>query len=534
MRSFPLHVGGEDRDGVGWRYVMSADAMIADPRGSFKIKRSLELGREVREEDLALVAGRCAFGEDQDNLDALQAAARASRQLRRVPPAVRKEVGHSVHARILERSEEIIGVLVAEGHPRRLAEWEVEGMLQATTRQSLDWAFAQISQSFEDGERRILLTRKPDGVVCINPPQNAAGANSALGVMALLAGNALVVKAPKTAPLGVMHFFREIILPILSEHGAPPGTLNIVSGYSKRILNAWLASPLVDDIMFFGDSTAGLRLGEECMSAGKKPILELAGNDGFLVWRDADLDAAAEALTESFYGSSQICMVPKQALLHPAIAEEFTARFLAKVANIRPAYPSDPAAILSPVLKIDKFYDFLGEARQAGCEVLCGGDRIGVDGERALDGAFVAPTVVLVRGLEEARGLRCVREETFFPLLPLVILDGEDEETLLERALEWMDQNPYGLRNSLWATDPAVIETFTGGLSNGGLLKVNDSHIGFVKYLATHGGTGRTGGPFGELHYPLLRTSRLQGITIGMPASTAPAEGSQTFAETTG
>jgi acyl-CoA reductase-like NAD-dependent aldehyde dehydrogenase len=221
------------------------------------------------------------------------------------------------------------------------------------------------------------------------------------------------------------------------------------------------------------------------------------------------------------------------------------------------------------VLKIDKFYDFLGEARQAGCEVLCGGDRIGVDGERALDGAFVAPTVVLVRGLEEARGLRCVREETFFPLLPLVILDSEDEETLLEQALEWMDQNPYGLRNSLWATDPAVIETFTSGLSNGGLLKVNDSHIGFVKYLATHGGTGRTGGPFGELHYPLLRTSRLQGITISMPASaagtqasaagtqasaagtsaadadtsaaavgapatTAPAEESQPFAETTG
>jgi acyl-CoA reductase-like NAD-dependent aldehyde dehydrogenase len=534
VRSFPLHVGGEDRDGVGWRYVMSADAMIANPRKSFAVKRALELGREVQADDLTLVAGRCAFGEDQDNLDALQAAAQASRQLRLVPLATRREIGYSMHAQIDEHAGEIIEVLVAEGHPRRLAEWEVDGMLQATSRPSVDWAFEQISQTFEDGERRMLLTRKPDGVVCINPPQNAAGANSALGIMALLAGNALVVKAPKTAPLGVMHFFREIILPVLQQHGAPPGTLNIISGYSKRILNTWLQSPLVNDIMFFGDSTAGLRLGQECVNRGKKPILELAGNDGFLVWRDADLDAAAEALTESFYGSSQICMVPKQAVLHPAIAAEFTSLFLAKVANIKPAYPSDPDAVLSPVLKIDKFYDFLGEARQAGCEVLCGGDRIDVDGERALDGAFVAPTVVQVRGLDAARRLRCVREETFFPLLPLVIAEEQDDAALLEQVLEWMDQNPYGLRNSVWASDPAVIDTFARGLNNGGLLKVNDSHIGFVKYLATHGGTGRTGGPFGELHYPMFRTSHLQGISIGTPTSAVCAEESLAFAEMVG
>jgi acyl-CoA reductase-like NAD-dependent aldehyde dehydrogenase len=517
VRSFPLHVDGEDRYGTGWRYVIHADAMIADTRGAFIVKRALELGRPVEARDMAIVAGRCATGEEQDNYDALAAARRASRQLRRIPMKKRKEVGYGLNDRIAQKTSEIIEVLIAEGHPKRLAEWEVDGMLQATSRASLDWSFDQISQTFDDGERRMLLTRKPDGVVCINPPQNAAGANSALGLMALLAGNALVVKAPRTAPLGVMFFFREIVLPVLQEHGAPAGTLNVISGYSKQILKTWVNSPEVDDIMFFGDSASGLRLGQECLAQGKKAILELAGNDALLVWRDADLDGAAEALTESFYGSTQICMVPKQALLHPAIAEEFIDRFLAKVTDIRPALPSEDGALLSPVLKADKFFDFLGEATAAGCQTLCGGARVDVDGTPCLDGAFIEPTVVRVEGLDTARALRCVREETFFPLLPLVISADEDDELLIEQFLDWMNDNDYGLRNSVWAEDPAIQEVFAVGLCNGGLLKINDSHIGFAKYLGTHGGTGRSGGPHGELHYPLFRTSHLQGITFGSP-----------------
>lgn len=522
MRSLPLRIGDRDSEGAGWTYVIHADAMIRDVRRSFAIKRGLELGRDVPDEDLGIVAGRCAAGTDTDNLLALEAAAQAAPVFSRFSLDARKAIGYAINARIVAMRDELVDVLIAEGHPRRLAEWEIDGMVDVTGRESLDWAFEQIAQRFDDGQRSMLLTRKPDGVVCINPPQNAAGANSALGIMALLAGNTLVVKAPKTAPLGVLAFFREVVLPVLEEHGAPPGTVNLVSGYSKRILRAWVESPLVDDIMFFGESAAGLRLAEECIARGKKPILELSGNDAFVVWKDADLDAAADALLESFHGSSQICMVPKQAVLHPAIADEFVERFLPKVAGIRPAYPSAPEAVLSPVLKVDRFFDFLAEARGAGCTVLCGGDRVDVEGVRALNGVFVEPTVVLRRGLEGARQLRCVGEETFFPLLPLVVADDVgDDKALLERLIAWLNDNPYGLRNSVWAEDPAVVDALAIGVTNGGLLKFNDSHIGFVKYLGTHGGTGLTGGPFGELHYPLFRTSHLQGITFGRPRGSA-------------
>jgi acyl-CoA reductase-like NAD-dependent aldehyde dehydrogenase len=516
MRSYPLHIGGRDSEGAGWTYVAHADALIRDPRRAFAAKRAMELGRELDPAELSQLAGRCAVGGDEHNLEALEAAAAASREFGRLPMAARKAIGHSLNERVRECRAEFVDVLVAEGHPRRLAEWEVDGIVRSSSREALDWAFGQISQTFESDGHRMLLTRKPDGVLCINPPQNAAASNAALGLMALLAGNTLVVKAPKTAPLGVMYLFREIVLPVLEEHGAPPGTVNLVGGYSKRILRAWVESPLVDDIMFFGDSQAGIKFGNECVASGKKPILELSGNDAFVVWRDADLDAAADALTETFYGSTQICMVPKQAVLHPDIAEEFTERFVERVRAIRPAYPSEPGALLSPVLKMDKFFDFLGEARQAGCELLCGGARVGVDGAPSVDGAFLEPTVVLLHGLEGARDLRCVREETFFPLLPLVVADDlPGDEALLARLVDWIDENPYGLRNSVWARDPDVVDTFVRGVRSGGLLKVNDSHVGFARYLGTHGGTGLTGGPFGELHYPMFRASHLQGIAFG-------------------
>lgn len=95
------------------------------------------------------------------------------------------------------------------------------------------------------------------------------------------------------------------------------------------MLRDWLASPLVDDIMFFGDSEVGLEVGRDCVARGKKPVLELAGYDCCVVWRDADLDAATEALCECFYGSGQICMVPEWTLVHPEIADALLGRLVA-------------------------------------------------------------------------------------------------------------------------------------------------------------------------------------------------------------
>jgi acyl-CoA reductase-like NAD-dependent aldehyde dehydrogenase len=514
MRSYPMLIDGRDDFGLGWTYVVRASALIADPQWTFELKRGLELGSiELAQiEEGGEVVARCAWGDATHNERALEAAARASEVFGRFSLRQLREIAADFHRELLARADELVEILIVEGHPRRLAQWEVSGGINAVDELTRDWYYSQFQQSFTVNGRDLRLVRKPDGVVCVNPPQNASASNGATGVLALLAGNTIVVKVPRSTPAGVMFFYREVVQPVLERHGAPPGTLNLISGDTQRILKQWLASPHVDDVLFFGSSNAGLRFGSDCFAAGKKPILELSGNDGFLVWRDADLDRAAQALTECFFGSSQICMVPKYAIAHPEIAEQLLVKFTALASAIRPGYPEDPDVLLSPVLKQDQFFDFLSEARAAGCSILTGGERVDVDGTPDPGGFFLQPTVIRVDGLADARALSCVREETFFPMLAIVV-PSEDSPELLEQTLRFMNANAYGLRNSLWSSDEHVIETFVRGLSNGGLLKINDSHIGFVPILATHGGTGLTGGPTGELNYVILRTTHWQGIS---------------------
>ncbi|HEX8648100.1 MAG TPA: aldehyde dehydrogenase [Thermoleophilaceae bacterium] len=524
MRSYPLYVDGRPETGRGWTYVVDAAELIEDPRPAFRLKRRLEMGEldPAADECKGMLAGRCSWGADDENLRALAAAARASRELREYPLEVFKAVGRDFHEALLAARPEFVDVLVAEGHPRRVAEWEVGGILEACSPETLEFYFSNLEQEFSPPGRRVVLRRVADGVVCVNPPQNAAAACAALGVSALLPGNALVVKAPKSSPLGVMYLYHELVLPVCRRHGLPPGTVNLVSGNTNRILREWLDSPLVDDVMFFGDSQTGLRVGQDCVARGKKPILELSGNDAMVVWHDADLDGAAAALGECFHASSQICMVPNHAIVHPDVADELIDRMVAGARRLRPGYPDDADVVLSPVTKGDQLAEFTAQARERGCEVLTGGDRVDVNGERTPTGRFHEPTVIRVDGLERAAELRCVREETFFPLLAIVVPDERSDAELLDEVVDFVNANPYGLRNSLWATDPGVVSRFVGQVVNGGMIKVNESHVGFVPYLATHGGTGMSGGPFGELNYPVFRTSHLQGVSYAVHAQPPP------------
>lgn len=522
MRSYPLLVDGEPETGRGWTYVLDAAELLGDPRPAFRLKRRLEMGELDPAGCDGELAGRCAWGADDENLRALEAARRASRVLRETSPEVLRAVGLDFHDALLAARSEFVDVLVAEGHPRRVAEWEVGGILEACSPAALEFYFSNLEREFPVPGRRVVLRRVADGVVCVNPPQNAAAACAALGVSALLPGNALVVKAPKSSPLGVMYLYHELVLPACRRHGLPPGTVNLVSGNTSRILREWLDSPLVDDVMFFGDSRSGLRVGEECVARGKKPILELSGNDAVVVWRDADLDGAAAALAECFHASSQICMVPNHAIVHPEVADELIGRMVAEARRLRPGYPGDPDTLLSPVTQGDRLAEFTAQAREAGAAVLTGGERVDVDGEPSSTGRFHEPTVIRVDGLARAAELRCVREETFFPLLAVVVPEERPDRELLDAVLDFVNANPYGLRNSLWADDAGVIERFVGQVTGGGMLKVNESHSAFVPYLATHGGTGLSGGPFGELNYPVFRTSHLQGVSYGMGARAAP------------
>jgi len=122
--------------------------------------------------------------------------------------------------------------------------------------------------------------------------------------------------------------------------------------------------------------------------------------------------------------------------------------------------------------------------------------------------------------------VRCVQEENFFPLLPVIKVAGgglsvrEKDRKIYEEMLGILENNPYGLRISIWVANHYYLRKFLEDVHYSGLLRINSRHIGFSECLSTHGGIGKTGGPFGEMNYIWQKTSHLQGVSLTNPDPT--------------
>ncbi len=516
---YSAYIGGRDivSDSTPLVHTLTARALIEDTFTTLRLKRDLDLGITDPRAAGDRVIGACAVADEVLADLALESAAGAVAEWSRVSLADRIEVGRLVGERLLQHRDPLVEILVAEGTPRSAAEGMIMGIpFTSWSRETIEWCAGQLQFRRQDNEREMILRRLPDGVVCINPPQNAATVNALNGLTAMLSGNTVVVRAPRGVALSCMYAMREVVAPVLEEMGAPPGTLNAFCG--PPMLEAWLASEHVNDIIYFGGSKKGLEFEGQCVAAGKKPILELAGNDCCVVWHDADLDAAVETITQFFMNSGQICNVPNQVVVHPAIADELIARVIEATAKIKPGYPEDPDVVLTPVLGVDWFFGCLAEALAKGAKLLHGGRRLEVDGTPSSTGFFVEPSIVRVDGLHDARSMSVVRDETFFPLLPIIVpAFADSDEELLEEVLNFVNANAYGLRNSFWSQGSATISRCLEAITNGGNLKINDSHSGFLPFLPNQGGPGLTGGVFGEASHPMLRTTHLQAVSILRP-----------------
>ncbi|MCE0444999.1 aldehyde dehydrogenase [Streptomyces tricolor] len=333
-----------------------------------------------------------------------------------------------LRATIEEHQDELVRLLTLEGHPLELAKWEISGMRELTRPESAAYLRGQLHQEFTVGNRRNIVRRQPDGVVCITPPANAPLVSALLGSMPCRAATrpSCGRRAPhRTAsPTRCGTSSRRSS----TSSAPPPGLLNVVCGNPAPMLDAWIRSPLVDDVLFFGDVPNGLSWSAAASRRARSRSSELAGNDAVVVWKDADLDGAADALAESFYGSGQLCMIPNQAIVHPEVADALIERVAERAQRLRPGYPDQEGVLLSPVLRHDKFHDFLNDAVDKGATVVTGGHGMQLDG--TVDdsaGFFLQPTVLRVDGLKDAREVRAVREETFFPLLPIVVPESADD-----------------------------------------------------------------------------------------------------------
>lgn len=526
METFKLLVAGKDVDTGRYEYFPYADHVIADFSTTRKTIRELKQSQAPPDAERYVYARYCV-GDDHTNQEAMHAAHEASKVFRHFSPSRRLKIMNEIHRRLLTYKEQLIELMVIEGHPRKLSEWEFLGMESVYGEETLSFYKSELVKKVghENGEATYCV-RKPDGVVCVSPPKNAACSNSVLAAHALLGGNTMIVKPPLHAPLATMFLWRHVIHEAARKYGAPNGTINIVLGNSKIICDEWLSSPYVNDLLFFGDSDHGLEIGLQAFQAGKKPILELSGNDMLLIWKDADVDQAVVSLLDGFLGSMQICMVPKKALVHEHVYDEVEERVVAEVKKLKVGIPSNPDVCLTPVVRIPEFFEVLDDARRNGATLLCGGERVNHRGLPDKNGVFVTPAVLRIPDVEQAKSMKCVREENFFPLMPLIKVSCPQrqaktlkDEGIFSSMIDLVNANIYGLRVSVWVRSRPYMYKFVKHIETGGLLRINARHVGFSACLSSHGGTGKTGGPYGEMNYVWQKTTHLQGVTVGATTS---------------
>lgn len=517
LETFTLLVDGKDLDTGSYEYFPYADKLITDFQATREIIRKLKSGEKPKGYEEYVFARYC-INKSDTNIKAIEAAYKASQTFRYFSLAARRKIYDDMYNLLIKHKEEIIKLLILEGHPRKLAKWEFSGMEKGCAKETISFYKEQIrAEVGRHGKETLYWVRKPDGVVCLSPPRNASCSNSFTAALTFLAGNTLIVKPPLRNPISTVYLWKEVVHKALKRNGAPNGTLNIVLGNSDKIMSEWLSSPLVNDIMYFGDSTKGLEIGVRAFQNGKKAILELSGNDMLFVWKDAKLDQAVVSLIDCFLGSTQICMVPKAAIIHGAVYKNFEEKLLAEVKKLKVGLPSDPETYLSPVVKITEFFDFLQDAINKGAELLCGGQRVNYCDVVDEKGTYIRPTVLRIPLAEKAMQMKCVREENFFPLLPLVKVSGRSDKEIFEKMMSIANSNEYGLRTSVWVNSDYFTRKFIKNLHNSGLLRINSRHVDFSLYLATHGGTGKTGGPYGEMNYVWQKTSHLQGVSRTHP-----------------
>ncbi|HHH26978.1 MAG TPA: aldehyde dehydrogenase family protein, partial [Polyangiaceae bacterium] len=359
-----------------------------------------------------------------------------------------------------------------------------------------------------DGEE--ILVRRPDGVVLVVTPSSSPTINAGPLFPILLVGNAVIARAPGNDR--GLRFIAGVIGDALEEHGFSRSTLTVVTGSSRAIIADILPAEAVRTIVFFGNAVAGRSVARQALELDKKVVLELEGSDHLAVWRDADLERAVASAAHGFDFSSLPCPAPKHMLVHHEVFDEFAEAFTRAAAARSVAIAADPVGGYQiPIPRPEAFDDALAELRELGT-VRLGGYRMKADGTPDPLGPYACPTVVTIdaQACLENR-LACFEEEVFFPLIPVVRFEGDDERVAADM-IELVGRSPFGLRFSLWTEEPSVLARFTRDVDRTGLVIFDDEHTQCPAYASAWGGPGRSGGAAGESHLFWEKTSHLQAI----------------------
>ena len=341
-------------------------------------------------------------------------------------------------------------------------------------------------------DRRILTLKEPVGVCAAITPWNFPAAMIARKAgAALAAGCTMVVKPAPQTP------FSALALAVLAERaGLPGGVLNVVTGPAQVIGDEILDNPLVRKLSFTGSTRTGKYLMQRCAGTLKRLSLELGGNAPFIVFDDADLDAAVVgALASKYRNSGQTCVCANRFLVQDGIYDAFAAKLTQAVrAQLKVGNGLEPGVMQGPLIDtaaLAKVERHVADAVALGANVLTGGRR------HALGGTFYEPTVLS----EATRDMLVAREETFGPVAPLFRFHTDAEAIDLANATE------FGLAAYFYSRDLSrvfrVAEALQYGMVgvNTGLISTEVAPFGGVKAS----GFGREGSKYGIEEYLNLK-----------------------------
>jgi succinate-semialdehyde dehydrogenase/glutarate-semialdehyde dehydrogenase len=350
-----------------------------------------------------------------------------------------------------------------------------------------------------NADKRILVLRQPVGVVGAITPWNFPAAMIARkAAPALAAGCTFVCKPAAQTPLSAL-----AMAELGQRAGIPPGVLNIITGKASEIGAELTSSPIVRKLSFTGSTAIGKLLMTQSAATLKKLSLELGGNAPFIVFDDADLDAAVQgALASKYRNTGQTCVCTNRFLVQQGVYEDFARRLVSAVGKLRVGDglkgPTDQGPLID-MAAVNKVEEHVADALAKGGMILTGGKR------HALGGQFYEPTVITGAN----KSMLLAREETFGPVAPLFSFATESE------AIAMANDTEFGLASYVYTRDLArswrVSEALEYGIVglNTGLISTEVAPFGGIK----ESGFGREGSKYGILDYTEMKYVCVGGIT---------------------
>jgi succinate-semialdehyde dehydrogenase/glutarate-semialdehyde dehydrogenase len=301
-----------------------------------------------------------------------------------------------------------------------------------------------------------LVTYQPLGVILAVMPWNFPLWQVARFLApAVMAGNVGLLKHAPSVPRTAL-----LLEDLFRRAGAPDGVLQTLLIGTDQV-PAIIADHRVAAVTLTGSVAAGRAVAAQAGAVGKKVVLELGGSDPFIVLPSADLDRAVPTAVQArVQNAGQSCIAGKRFIVHQAVAEEFTERFVAAMAALSVGDPFDPATEVGPLINeaaVDGIEALVEDARSKGATILCGGERVVGPAGPDRPGSFYRPTVIT----DIAPDMRVATEEVFGPVALLYTVADADE------ALAVANDSEFGLGSSVWTNDPDEQQYFATGLQAG-------------------------------------------------------------------